>query len=395
MRILVLNTGSSSVKYKLFAMPEAQQIAAGYIERIGRATPQTADYEQALQQIFAELGHSGAISSDAPLTAIGHRVVHGGAYFRSPVLVDASVLERLRQFDSLAPLHNPAARAGIEAAQRLHGGLPQILVFDTAFFHTLEPAAYRYAIPAWCFEELSIRRYGFHGTSHQYVSQRSAEFLERPVDQLRMITLHLGNGASAAAIAGGRAVDTSMGLTPLEGLVMGTRSGDIDPAVFGSIHRGTGRGVEEIERLLNRESGLLGVCGEADMREVLRREAAGDEDAALAVRMYIRRIHKYIGSYYALLGGLDAIVFTAGVGEHSSEIRERVCEPLSHLGIELNRERNAAASRTGRRITTDESRVAGLVIPTDEERAIAELVARSLEADPSAPLFGARRASGE
>lgn len=378
MRILVLNTGSSSVKYKLFRMPQAEEIAAGVVERIGQAGRAARDHEQALQQIFDSLHSSGALSADTPLAAIGHRVVHGGAHFRAPVIVNEAVMERMRELDSLAPLHNPAARAGIEAAERLDPALPQILVFDTAFFHTLAPEAYRYALPPWCYDEFFIRRYGFHGTSHQYVSRQAAAVLDRPLKHLRMITLHLGNGASAAAILGGEAIDTSMGLTPLEGLVMGTRSGDLDPAVFAYLERRTGRSADEVEQLLNRESGLRGMCGESDMREVLRRESEGDSDAALAVDVYVRRIVKYIGAYYALLGGLDALVFTAGVGEHGSEIRARVCQPLRHLGIELDPHRNEAAGNKARRITTDHSPASALVVPTNEERAIAELVAEKL-----------------
>lgn len=382
MRILVLNTGSSSVKYKLFQMPEAQELAAGVVERIGQAGPAAREYEQALQEIFATLHSRGSLSAEAPLAAIGHRVVHGGAHFRTPVRVTPVVMEALRGLDSLAPLHNPAARAGIEAAERLNPELPQILVFDTAFFHTLEPEAYRYALPAWCYEEHSIRRYGFHGTSHQYVSRQAAAALDRPLEQLRIITLHLGNGASAAAVSGGVAIDTSMGFTPLEGLVMGTRSGDLDPAVFAVLERRTGRSADEVEELLNRHSGLRGLCGESDMREVLRREQEGDADATLAVNIYARRIRKYIGSYHALLGGLDALVFTAGVGEHSSEIRARVCQPLEHLGISLDAVRNATVDgHQPHRISTDASRVSTLVIPTNEERAIAELAAAHLGRD--------------
>lgn len=379
MRILVLNTGSSSVKYKLFRMPEAEELSAGAVERIGQEGQATRNHEQALQQIFETLHSRGALSSDAPLAAIGHRVVHGGAHFRTPVVVDRGVMKTLPELDSLAPLHNPAARAGIEAAQRLDPDLPQVLVFDTAFFHTLAPEAYRYALPAWCFEELSIRRYGFHGTSHQYISRQAAAVLDRPLEQLRMITLHLGNGASATAILDGKAIDTSMGLTPLEGLVMGTRSGDLDPAVFALLERHTGRSADEVEQLLNRESGLRGLCGESDMREVLRRQSEGEADSALAVEIYVRRIRKYIGAYFVLLGGLDALVFTAGVGEHSSDVRARVCHSMEHLGVELDPARNQAAAngRSGR-ISTDQSPVDVLVIPTNEERAIAELVAEEL-----------------
>lgn len=385
MRILVLNTGSSSVKYKLFHMPSAEELAAGVVERIGQAGQAARDHEQALQQIFATLHSHGALSADAPLAAIGHRVVHGGAHFRTPVRLTPAVMEALAGLDSLAPLHNPAARAGIEAAERLSPELPQILVFDTAFFHTLAPEAYRYALPTWCYEEHAIRRYGFHGTSHQYVSRQAASMLDRPLEQLRLITLHLGNGASAAAILRGAAIDTSMGFTPLEGLVMGTRSGDLDPAVFALLERRTGRSAHEVEELLNRESGLRGLCGESDMREVLRRQREGEADAALAIDIYTRRIRKYVGSYHALLGGLDALVFTAGVGEHSTEIRARVCEPLEHLGISLDAARNAAAvGRQPQRISTVASRVRVLVIPTDEERAIAELAAEHL-APPVAP----------
>lgn len=373
MHLLVLNTGSSSLKYELFAMQRDQfdSVAEGLVERIGETGSGVPDHSAALAKVFAAMQREQGLDAGS-LWGIGHRVVHGGEAFRGPVLIDDRVLDEIRRLISLAPLHNPAAVTGIEAARRLTPDVPQVAVFDTAFHQTIPPEAYRYALPNWCYEKFGVRRYGMHGTSHAYVSRKGAEMLGRRLEETNLVTLHLGNGASVAAVAGGRCVETSMGLTPLEGLVMGTRSGDVDPAVPLFLMRETGLSAAEVDRLLNRESGLKGLCGENDMRSVLERVSEGDETAELALEVYCHRIRKYLGAYAVTLGRLDAIVFTAGVGENAAEVRRRVCNELGIIGIVLDEEKNAAAGRgQATDVAADESRVRVLVIPTDEEREIA------------------------
>ena len=295
MPVLVLNAGSSSLKWELFATPELASLKSGAVGRIGEPGSPVPDHAAALRTVFAELG-------DVRPDAVGHRVVHGGEFFTGPVRVDADVTARIASLVPLAPLHNPPALAGIAAAGELLPGVPQAAVFDTAFHQTLEPAAYRYALPEWCYTEHRVRRYGMHGTSHQFVSRAAAEFLNSNPADLNLVSLHLGNGASVAAVAGGRCVDTSMGLTPLEGLVMGTRSGDLDPAVVPYLCRQTGMPVAAVERLLNRDSGLKGLCGANDMREVTAAAAGGDGHAELALTMFCRRAAKYVGAYAVVLG---------------------------------------------------------------------------------------------
>ncbi|MGC4767876.1 acetate/propionate family kinase [Micromonospora sp. DT44] len=359
-RVLVLNCGSSSVKWRLYDGDGT--LGQGTVERVGEAGGGPADHASAVRQILDGLDLTG-------LTAVGHRVVHGGRTFTAPTLVDDAVLAAIRDLVPLAPLHNPANLAGIEMARAALPDVPQVAVFDTAFHHTLPEAAATYAIDRDTAERYEIRRYGFHGTSHAYVSRRTAELLDRPYEQLNTITLHLGNGASACAVAGGRSVATSMGMSPLQGLVMGTRSGDLDPTVIFHLRREGGLSVDEIDDLLNHRSGLLGLSGVNDMREVLQRRADGDRAAALAFDVYCRRITGYVGAYYALLGRVDAIAFTAGVGEHAAEVRAAALAGLDRLGISVDDTRNGGAG--DRVISPDGAEVSVCVIRTDEEREIA------------------------
>ncbi len=303
---------------------------------------------------------------------VGHRVVHGGDRFSGPTVVDDDVLAEIRDLIPLAPLHNPANIAGIEVARSRFPDTPQVAVFDTAFHASMPPRAWRYALPRALADRLQVRRYGFHGTSHAYVARQAAEHLGRPLAELDLVTLHLGNGASATAVAGGRSVDTSMGLTPLGGLVMGTRSGDLDPGIVAHLHREGGLDLDEIDSVLNKESGLKGLAGSNDLREVHRRADAGDADAVEALEVFCYRIRCTVGAYAVALGRLDAVVFTAGIGENDADVRARVCGGLAVLGVRLDEARNAARSRDVWMISSDDSAVAVLVVPTDEELEIAE-----------------------
>ncbi|MEU4529457.1 acetate kinase [Micromonospora ureilytica] len=359
-RVLVLNSGSSSVKWRRYDGDRA--LDHGTVERIGEPGGGPADHAEAVRQILDGLDLSG-------LAAVGHRVVHGGRTFSAPVLVDDAVLAAIKRLVPLAPLHNPANLAGIEVARAALPDVPQVAVFDTAFHHTLPEAAATYAIDRETAERYDIRRYGFHGTSHAYVSRRTAELLGRPYEQVNTITLHLGNGASACAVENGRSVATSMGMSPLQGLVMGTRSGDVDPTVIFHLRREGGLSVDDIDDLLNHRSGLLGLTGVNDMREVLERRAAGDRAAALGFDVYCRRITGYVGAYYALLGRVDAIAFTAGVGEHAAPVRAAALAGLGRLGITVDDARNHGDG--DRLISPDGAEVSVCVIRTDEEREIA------------------------
>jgi acetate kinase len=344
-------------------------VADGIVERIGEgAVP---DHAAALQVAFDELAQAGRHHDTLGLVAVGHRVVHGGPDLYRPTLVDDTLIAKLEELAPLAPLHNPPAVLGIRVARDALPDLPHIAVFDTAFFHDLPPAAATYAIDRDIAAQWRIRRYGFHGMSHQYVSEQATAFLETPPAKLRQIVLHLGNGASASAIVGGRPVDTSMGLTPMEGLVMGTRSGDLDPGVFTYLWRTAKMSVEDIETMLNRHAGMLGLGGEIDFRVVHQRIESGDEAAQLAYDVYIHRLRKYIGAYLALLGGADVITFTAGVGENDAEVRRDALSGMAALGIELDEHLNASPARAARRISADNSPTTVLVIPTNEELAIA------------------------
>jgi acetate kinase len=389
MRIMVLNSGSSSIRYQLFDMSGGDVLASGIVEQIGEKasrlrhrsgkgaeeivrTVSAPDHRAGFQRIEAALSESGSLDASGALFGIGHRVVHGGGVFKEPTLIGEEVIAAIRQQIPLAPLHNPANIIGIEVARARMPDVPQVAVFDTAFHQTIPPRAYLYALPFELHEEHHVRRYGFHGTSHCYVAGRAAEYLERPLASLNLITLHLGNGASATAIRAGRSVDTSMGMTPLEGLIMGTRAGDLDPAIPFFLARATGRSPGQVEALLNTESGLKGICGVNDMRTVQRLAEEGDERSRLAMEMYAYRIRKYIGAYSAVLGRVDAVVFTAGIGESSPEIRASACRGLSALGIEIDPAKNAAASREAREIQPEGGAVKVLVVPTNEELEIAQ-----------------------
>ncbi len=362
--ILVLNTGSSSVKYRLFA-PDLSTLDRGLIERIGEPGGPRSHRE-------ALAGAADRLRLDSPeLRAIGHRVVHGGYRFREPTLLTAEVVAAIEELTPLAPLHNPPNLAGIAVTRQLRPELPQVAVFDTAFHATLPAAAASYALDAGLAQRLGIRRYGFHGTSHAYVSRQTARLLDRPLETLNTIVLHLGNGASACAVQSGRSVETSMGMTPLEGLVMGTRSGDLDPAVVLHLARVGGLSLDEVDTALNRRAGLLGLCGDNDMRGVLSRRAAGDPAATLAFDVYCHRIRKYVGAYAAVLGRLDAVTFTGGVGEHAAPVRAAVLDGLGLLGLAVDPARNEASASEARLISPDGAPVAACVIPTDEELEIA------------------------
>jgi acetate kinase len=388
-RVLVLNSGSSSLKYQLLDMRDSSRLAAGLVERIGEQTSRLkhtplaaggdareadgpiADHDAALKAVAQELARDGLGLDSPDLAAIGHRVVHGGMFFTEPTVIDDAVIAEIERLIPVAPLHNPANLTGIRTARALRPDLPQVAVFDTAFHTTMPESAARYAIDPRIADRHRIRRYGFHGTSHAYVSRATAELLGKAPEDVNVIVLHLGNGASASAVRGGRCVDTSMGLTPLEGLVMGTRSGDMDPAVIFHLARVGGMSMDEIDTLLNKRSGLFGLCGDNDMREIRRRIDEGDEAAALAFDIYVHRLKKYIGAYYAVLGTVDAVAFTAGVGENAAPVREAAVAGLEGLGLAVDPGRNAVRGDRPRIVSPDAARVAVAVVPTDEELEIA------------------------
>ncbi|WP_449281124.1 acetate/propionate family kinase [Leucobacter sp.] len=382
--ILVINAGSSSIKYQLIDPASGERFASGFVERIGEGEGRivhrgareeelpvpVADHTAAFAEMVAAFARQGAPVEDLGIAAVGHRVVQGGDEFVAPTLIDDAVAERILQLGVLAPLHNPGQYQAIVAARELFPGVPHVAVFDTAFHQTMPPRAYTYAIEPGTAAEHGVRRYGFHGISHQVVSRRAAEFLGRPVEELRQVVLHLGNGASACAVDRGRSIDTSMGLTPLEGLVMGTRSGDIDPGALLHLLR-AGYDVDALDRLLNGRSGLLGLTGTNDFRDVRAAAEAGDAAARLAIELYAHRIRHYLGAYLVELRGADAIVFTAGVGENNAALRAEVCAHLEWFGIRIDAERNDSSEHGARRIGSDDSRVEILVVPTDEEAEIA------------------------
>ncbi|MBX3193512.1 MAG: acetate kinase [Microbacteriaceae bacterium] len=368
MRVFVVNAGSSSLKYEVVDAAAGSSIASGIVERVGVAGSEVPDHAAALAVALAEV-------DVASIDAVGHRIVHGGSRFVEATVVVDAVIAELERLSELAPLHNPPGLEGIRAALAALPDVPHVAVFDTAFHATLPPVAYTYAIDRAVSAEHGIRRYGFHGTSYAYVSARAAEVLGRPLGSLRMVVAHLGNGASITAIERGASVETSMGMTPLEGLVMGTRSGDIDPAVLLHLQRIGAFDAEGLDDLLNRRSGILGLGGHSDMRDLLAASDAGDAAAALAVDVYVHRLVRYIGAYAAVLSGIDALVFTAGVGENSSVIRARAVEGLGFLGLEVDEALNTAASSEPRVISPDGAGSAVLVVPTDEELQIAREVA--------------------
>lgn len=384
--VLVLNSGSSSLKYQLVQPDSGESLFDGIVERIGEESStakltlggekivregHVPDHEAALRRAFEMIAEAGEDIGALGVVAVGHRVVHGGPNLYRPTVVDDALIDELRELAPLAPLHNPPAVLGIEVARKLLPDLPHVAVFDTAFFHGLPPASATYAIDRDLASRWKIRRYGFHGTSHEFVSRQAADFLGQPVESLNQIVLHLGNGASASAIAAGRPIDTSMGLTPMEGLVMGTRSGDIDPGIISYLWREAGMSIYEIEAVLNRRSGMLGLSGDVDLREVQKRIESGDQAAIEAYQVYIHRLRKYIGAYLVLLERTDVITFTAGVGENQAMVRRDALTGLTRLGIELDEKLNDSPSRAPRRISAETSPTTVLVIPTNEELAIA------------------------
>ncbi len=389
MKILVINCGSSSLKYQLFDMDHESVLAKGLVERIGidgsqikhmktglemlvQQTP-IPNHKVAIQLVLDTLqrGRHGVLTSLDELSAVGHRVVHGGEDFASSVKIDAKVLEAVKRCVPLAPLHNPANIMGIEAVLEVLPNVPQVGVFDTAFHQTMPQHAFMYGVPYGYYEKYKVRRYGFHGTSHYFVSRRAAEMLGQPIERLKIITCHLGNGSSITAVDGGKSVDTSMGFTPLAGVLMGTRSGDVDPALLPFIAKTEKMGMDEIDMLLNKKSGLLGISGiSSDLRDVEDAALKGDKRAQLAVNMLNYDIKKFVGAYAAAMGGVDVLVFTAGVGENSIPTRAAVCEGLEFLGIKIDPEKNAVRGKEAD-ISAADSRVRVLVIPTNEELMIA------------------------
>ncbi len=397
MKVLVLNSGSSSVKYQVIEVEGEKVLAKGLVERIGLegsrlkhrgaqgeivVEEEIKNHSEAIELILKYLSHPeyGAVKEPDEIGAVGHRVVHGGEKFSGSVLITDEVIQSIRECIPLAPLHNPANLAGILAAQEKLPGKPMVAVFDTAFHQTMPPHSYMYAIPYHIYQERRVRRYGFHGTSHRYVSARAASILGRPLQELKMITAHLGNGASMCAVKEGKSVDTTMGYTPLEGLYMGTRCGDLDPAVPLALQNQLRLTPQEVDHLLNKKSGMLGVSGiSSDMRDLEEAAEKGNPRAELALRMYAYKVKKYIGAYAAAMGGLDALVFTAGIGENSPLIREWSCEGLEFLGIEIDDELNRATIR-GKEGIISKGKVKVLVVPTNEELVIArdtmEIVSR-------------------
>jgi acetate kinase len=426
MKVLVINAGSSSLKYQLFDMTNENLLAKGRVERIGfesaivtheasgkpevREVKEILDHTAAMRSVTDMLVHPthGVLKSIDEVEAVGHRVVHGGEYFSESALITPEVKAKIKALFDLAPLHNPAHMTGILAVEQVLPDVPQAVVFDTAFHQTMPPFAYLYPIPMSLYKKHKIRRYGFHGTSHYYVSRKAAEFLDRPITELKMITCHIGNGASITAIDGGISVDTSMGMTPLEGLMMGTRSGDIDPAIVPYAMAKEELTLNEVNSMLNKHSGLLAISGlSSDMREIESAMRDGDKNAKLAVDMYVYRIRKYIGAYAAVMNGLDVLVFTAGIGENSAGVRRSVCENMEFFGVVLDPERNAQPMGDIRLISAPQSRVKVLVVPTNEELVIArdtyalingrpaaedgrDSSAREAERSPSGEPLGAR-----
>ncbi|MGA4670799.1 acetate/propionate family kinase [Propionibacteriaceae bacterium Y1923] len=390
--VLLLNCGSSSIKYQVIDADTEGVVASGLVQKVGQDAIGTLDHSVGGETHHVEhrFGtHAGALGTvmeqfreHGPnldeVIAVGHRTVHGGRTFKHTTMITSAVVDKLIDLYEVAPLHNPAAVAGIEGAQAALPDVPHVAVFDTAFFSDLPAEAQTYALPTDLSEELGILKYGFHGTSHDYVSSAAAEFLGKTRKELKIIVLHLGNGASASAIDGGRPIETSMGLTPMQGLVMGTRSGDIDPGLVAFLHRKKGWKAAKIDDVLNKQSGMLGLTGRTDMREVKVLVDEGDERAINGVNVYVHRLVSYIGSYTALLGGLDALVFTAGVGENADWIRELVVNRLAPFGVELDAEANATRSKEARAISTPTSKVKVLVVPTNEELAMVRQVVATL-----------------
>jgi acetate kinase len=391
MNIFVVNSGSSSIKYQLFKMPFEKPICSGLLERIGlhgsaithkiykgeaekviKKSIDLPSHEAGLKEVARLLTdrESGVIKNPEDIDVVGHRVVHGGETFAATVVINEHVKDEIKKLFPLAPLHNPANYMGIEVAEKIFSEATQVAVFDTAFHQTMPEKAFRYAIPQSFYTDLRIRVYGFHGTSHKYVSEQAANFLNNPF--AKIITIHLGNGCSVAAVNAGKSIDTSMGFGPLAGLIMGTRSGDIDPSVIFHLVDEVGYDLDKVKALLNKQSGMQGLTGFSDMRDISKAIAEGEREAEMAYEMYAYRIKKYIGSYAAVLNGLDAIVFTAGVGENDANIRMRVCASMDFLGIRLDEGKNNIRLSGIREISADDSPVKVLVVPTNEELEIAE-----------------------
>jgi acetate kinase len=390
-KMIAINAGSSSLKFQLFEMPNEEVITKGIVERIGlndsifqisvngekkKDVLDIPDHEVAVKMLLDKLTTLGIIKSINEIEGVGHRVVHGGEEFGDSVVITDEVIEKIEKLSELAPLHNPANLTGIRAFQQALPNVPAVAVFDTAFHQTMPENSFLYSLPYNYYKEYGIRKYGFHGTSHKYVSERAAEMLGRPIEHLRLISCHLGNGASIAAIEGGKSIDTSMGFTPLAGVTMGTRSGNIDPALIPYIMEKTNKTADEVLDVLNKESGMLGVSGfSSDLRDIEDESIKGNERAELALQVFANRIHKYIGSYAARMSGVDAIIFTAGIGENSSSIRERVLKGLEFMGVywdpALNKIRGEEAF-----ISYPHSPVKVMVIPTDEEVMIARDIVR-------------------
>lgn len=379
---MAINAGSSSLKFQLFEMPFEQVITKGLVERIGlknstftlsvkgekiTETLVIPNHEVAVELLLEKLIHHRIINSFEELEGVGHRVVHGGEVFSDSVLITEEVIEEIEKLSDLAPLHNPANITGIRAFRRKLGDVPAVAVFDTAFHQTMEPSSYLYSLPFEYYEKYGIRKYGFHGTSHKYVSERAAEMIGRPIEQLRLISCHLGNGASITAIKGGKSIDTSMGFTPLAGVTMGTRSGNIDPALIPYIMEKTGTTADEVLDVLNKKSGILALSGfSSDLRDIEAEADKGNERAGLALEVFAGRIHKYIGSYSARMGGVDGIIFTAGIGENSQTIRGRILDGLEFMGVYWDKDLNRTMGEETF-INTPFSPVKIMIIPTNEE----------------------------
>ena len=400
MIVLVINAGSSSLKYQLLNMVENKVMAGGVVERIGDelggvthkkftgSTPEKfvreekiSDHRDAMH-LVADLiidANAGVIKSKDEINAIGHRVVQGGEDFRSATIIDADIKKNIEKNNPLAPLHNPPNLMGIDVAEALFPGIPNIAVFDTEFHQTMPAKAFLYALPYEFYEKLRVRRYGFHGTSHKYVARAAAIHMGRPIDELNLITVHLGNGCSISAVEKGRCIDTSMGMTPLAGVMMGTRTGDIDPAIQRYVMENTGMTADEMDTVFNKKSGLKGICGMNDMRDIHAAGEKGDQGATLALDMFTYQVKKYIGAYTAALGRVDGIIFTAGIGENDDIVRAGVCSNLSALGMELDLEKNQGRISEPKALHTLESRVQIWVIPTNEELQIAQEVVEIIQ----------------
>jgi acetate kinase len=390
-KVLAINAGSSSLKFQLIEMPEETEIAKGLVERIGldqavfkleygenedKLTTEIPNHSKAVEILLERLQASGVIKSLDEIDGIGHRVVHGGERFSDSVVVNDDVIAEIEKVSELAPLHNPANLTGIRAFKELLPNVPAVAVFDTAFHQSMPPESYLYSLPYEYYEQFGIRKYGFHGTSHKYVSERAADLLDEPLDKLRLITCHIGNGASVAAIQNGQSIDTTMGFTPLEGVTMGTRSGSLDPALIPYIMKKTGKDVNEVLHVLNKESGMLALSGfSSDLRDIEGRAAEGDERAELALKIFAGRIHQYIGSYASKMHGVDAIIFTAGIGENSKAVRERVLEGLEFMGVYWDPARNDVRGKETF-VNYPHSPVKVIIIPTNEEVMIARDVQR-------------------